>query len=548
MNEAQEGPEMAEPTGRAFEVTGANLIAGRDSRAGSHTFYSVDPRTGEPGTVAFSSATREEVDAAACSAAEASKVLRALPTAKIGTLLRRIADRLDEYCPLLVEQAELDTGLSASALTREMQRTTWQFRAFAEVVESGWHLRPIIDLPDPDFIPVPRPDLRRMLAPVGPVAVFAASNVPFAFGVSGGDTASALAAGCAVVVKGHQSHPSTSELLARVISEAINADEAPKGMFSLLQGDQEDVGAALVTHPLIKAVGFTGSFRGGKALFDLAVRRSEPIVVYAEMGSTNPVFVTPAALDARAEQLGQAVADAITVGNGQFCTKPGVVAVPDGPARVRFEEALGQRLLASSIGPLLNQKIFHELESDLREIALIEGVTESDRGVDVEGALGFTPRVLVTSAGVLQEHSILREEHFGPVVILASYSNEEQLLELATAMPNSLTATIQAEDCDVSLVRDLEEIVTKKAGRIIYNGIPTGVAVTHAMQHGGPFPATTDSSSTSVGSSAIFRFLRPVTFQNYPEALLPPALQSDNPLHLERFVNGVMSADAIAKG
>jgi NADP-dependent aldehyde dehydrogenase len=314
----------------------------------------------------------------------------------------------------------------------------------------------------------------------------------------------------------------------------------------MVQGASEEVGSELVRHPEIKAVGFTGSLRAGRALHDIAAAREEPITVYAEMGSINPTFVTRAALDARAEQIGQGLADSITIANGQFCTKPGVVIVPAGEGVGRLGEAISARLAESRAGVLLNPRIRSELGRQAAELSALGAVSELAAGNEPDGACSFRPAVHVTDTATFLSHGELRSEHFGPLALVVTYDSGEQLRDVAAAVPNSLTGTIHAEPSDLDESRVLEHLLQPKVGRLIYNGFPTGVAVTHAMQHGGPYPATTAPWSTSVGSASIFRFMRPVTFQNFPAALLPPALRDENPLHLLRLVNGDFTREPVA--
>ena len=525
-------------------VEGDTAATGMDPRLGPPGFRSLDPRTGERGGDLFHDSTSLEIESAARAAATASPVLAARSLAELSALLAAVADALEAETAALVATADAETALGRPALEREMRRTTWQFRAFGAVVSAGWHLQAIIDLPDAEFIPLPRPDLRRMLVPIGPVAVFAASNVPFAFGVCGGDTASALAAGCPVVVKGHPSQPATGRLLGRVISDALRDAGAPDGAFSLVQGG-ERVSTTLVSHPAIRAVGFTGSLRGGRALFDVAAQRPDPIPVYAEMGSVNPTFVTAAALEARAEGIGSGFAESLTVGNGQFCTKPGILVVPGAPSLGRLHDALRERLSAIAVDSLLNERIYEQFCSDATVLEALAGVEPFVEGGLGSGALAVRPRVLMTRTPAFLAHAVLREEHFGPLGIVVTYADHAELADLVAALPNALSAAIHAEPSDVPELAGLVRSLVDKVGRIAYNAFPTGVSVTHAMQHGGPYPATTAPWSTSVGSTAVFRFLRPVAFQGFPAALLPPALADANPLGLWRLVNGAPTTDPV---
>lgn len=515
-------------------LTGANLIGGRESLAGEDGFYSARPATGERGSIRFHDATAAEVREAVDSALKAFQESSAYPARRRAELLRGIAAEIEALGDQLIEVADRETDLGPDRLTGERARTCWQLRAFAELIEEGWYLEATIDTADPDG---GRPDLRRMLIPIGPVAVFPASNFPFAFGVAGGDTGSALAAGCPVVVKAHSLHPETSELFGRAITRAIASARLHPGLFSLLQGAGNAVGEALVIAPGIKAVGFTGSLRGGRALYDLAGRREEPIPVYAEMGSLNPVFVTEGALDARGEAIAQGLVGSLLQGRGQFCTKPGLVFIPQGQAGDRFASEVGDLVSRAERGPLLSPRMAGALAVQVSEDATLPGVTLL-AGSQEMGAAIPQPTVVSVDAKTFRGSKPLQEEHFGPFAVLVRTGSLAEMERLAEELPGNLTATIHAEPSEADEVIPLAGTLQQKVGRLIWNGYPTGVAVTHAMQHGGPYPATTSPATTSVGTAAIKRFLRPVTYQNYPEALLPEALRDANRLGIFRLLNG----------
>ena len=419
-----------------------------------------------------------------------------------------------------------------------MQRASGQFRFFARVCHEGSYVEAIIDHAQPDMSP-PRHDLRRMLIPLGPVGVFGASNFPFAFSVAGGDVASALAAGCSVVVKAHPSHPETSQLTGQVIARALATAGAPDGAFSLIQGRGTEVGGALVSDPGIKAVGFTGSLRGGRALYDLAAARPEPIPVYAEMGSVNPFFITEAALIARGAAIAKAFTGSMTLGTGQLCTKPGLAFVPAGAAGDEFVASVIENAKGLEPGYLLNASLLNSLTAKVDGARKLTGVNVRTGGTLPDGSGFRYPATVVEVSGeTFTEVPELREEYFGPFAMVVRYESLERLLELVRLLAGNLTATLHAEREETVDVADLVDMLREKVGRLIWNGFPTGVAVTHAMVHGGPYPATTIPLHTSVGSTAMKRFLRPVAYQSYPEELLPPALRDGNPLGILRLEDG----------
>jgi NADP-dependent aldehyde dehydrogenase len=527
----------------AETIAGQNLVAGAaiTGRGAKHT--ATDPRTGEPGRIAFADADQAMVDAAAAAAAAAHRVLRSWPTDRLAALLAAVAGGLDAAGDALVATADAETALGEARLVGELGRTTGQLRSFASLVGEGSHVDAVIDRADPAATP-PRPDLRRMLVPIGPVAVFGASNFPLAFSVPGGDTASALAAGCPVVVKGHPSHPATSELCGRVISDAVAASGAPPGTFSLLHGRSPEVGRALVAAPPIQAVGFTGSLRGGRALFDLAAARPVPIPVYAEMGSLNPVFVTPAALASRGPAIAAGFVASMTLGTGQFCTKPGLVFVPDGEPATTFTRQVADALAGVPPAPMLDPGIVAGLESTLGASLDQPGVEVVVAGSSSSTGLAFGPVLLATDVDTLTATPELTEEHFGPVAVIVR-TPAEAMAPVAAWLPGNLTATVHAEAGDDFPVAELVEAMTGNAGRVVYNGFPTGVAVTAAQHHGGPYPASTFPAHTSVGLAAIRRFLRPVAYQDLPDPMRPAALQDANPLGIHRWVGGTWTAEPV---
>jgi acyl-CoA reductase-like NAD-dependent aldehyde dehydrogenase len=502
----------------------------------STTFHAVDPRTGAPGA-AFEEATPADVHAAVSAAADVFRSGALRDPAARATLLRGAAARLRAAGDEIVAVAGAETGLPEGRLRSELERTAGQLEAFADVVASGDHVEAIIDTPDPDAKPIPRPDVRRMLVPIGPVAVFGASNFPLAFSTAGGDTASALAAGCPVVVKGHPSHPGTTAVVARELRAAVADAGLPEGTFAVLQSSGVEVGEALVDEPAIAAVGFTGSFVGGKALFDRAAARERPIPVYAEMGSVNPIVITEAALRERAAGIAEGLATSVASFGGQLCTKPGVVFVPAGETGDAFAADLGARLAAVEPQVLLNERLRDALATRVAELgALAEPI--GDPAQAAEPGFRFRPGAYRTAASDLAEHPDLLDERFGPIVLLVAYGSRDELLAALALVEGQLTGSVHAQDEDAELVSALVEVLAERAGRLVFDGFPTGVAVTHGMHHGGPFPATTAPAHTSVGMTALRRFLRPVAFQNAPAHVLPPELRDENPLGIWRRVDG----------
>jgi acyl-CoA reductase-like NAD-dependent aldehyde dehydrogenase len=497
----------------------------------------MNPATGEPVGPPVPHATAAEVDRVCRAAAWAAPALAALPFATRAGLLRAAAEALDDARPEIVRLADAETGLGATRLDGELTRTVGQLRMFADAVLEGSIFELVIDLPDPSARPAPRPDLRRMLVPVGPVAVFSASNFPLAFSVAGGDTASALAAGCPVVVKAHSGHPGLSALCGRLVGEALSGAGAPRGTFGMVHGTE--AGRTLITHPAIAAGGFTGSLAAGRALYDLAGARPDPIPFYGELGSLNPTVVTPGAVAARGVGLATDFVRSLTLGSGQFCTKPGLLFLPRGHG---LDDALAQALSEATVGPLLNARIRAGYLDAVAASAAVPATRPIALATGVEGA-GYrvAPQLLaVSTADLLRHADTLLEEAFGPAGLIVEYTDALDLDRALDGVPGSLTATLHADpDTETALAQRLAERLAARAGRVIWAGWPTGVAVTWAMQHGGPWPATTASIHTSVGVTAVRRFQRPVVYQDAPQWLLPEALRDGNPLGLPRRVNGV---------
>jgi alpha-ketoglutaric semialdehyde dehydrogenase len=456
-----------------------------------------------------------DLDTAAKRAAAAAGVLRKTSGKERGAWLRQIAANLESNGAAIVQRANAETALPLPRLEGELARTCNQLRMFAALIEEGSWVDARIDHG--------KVDIRSMLRPLGPVAVFGASNFPLAFSVAGGDTASALAAGCPVIVKAHPAHPGTSELAAKAIEGAV-----PEGVFAIVFG--YEIGVSLVQHPAIRAVGFTGSRRGGKALMDAAALRPDPIPFYAEMGSVNPVFILPGAMRERAGEIAAGLQASVTLGVGQFCTNPGLVIAQSASP---FVDELRQKMSACAPAKMLTDGIAEAYRSGVARMAAAEGV-ERMVSIDDEGGVAL----FVTRAGTFLGNPMLAEEVFGPSTLVVECQGHEQLLDVARSLEGQLTVTLHATERDLEEHRDLLDIVETKAGRLIINGFPTGVEVTHAMVHGGPWPATSDGRSTSVGTRAIARFVRPVCYQNFPDSALPDELKESNPLGILRLVDG----------
>ncbi len=491
------------------------------------TVPSIDPRTGVTVEELGPETTEAQAGDACIAAAAAFQPLREAGRAGRAALLRAIAAALEDDADVIIGLADRETALGAGRLTGELGRTCYQLRFFADVLAEGAYLDAVVD-PPAETPMGPRPDLRRMLVPIGPVAVFGASNFPLAFSVPGGDTASALAAGCPVVAKAHPSHPATSGRAFAALRTAVAAAGLPPGTVGLVYG--QAAGAALVTHPTIRAVGFTGSLRGGRALADLAAARPDPIPFHGELGSLNPVVVAPAAAQARPDAIAEGFAASMTLGVGQFCTKPGLLFAPAGPDGAALRAALVRAVGSTAGGVMLNAGI---------AAAYAEGRDRrtAHPGVRVLTAGDGGPVLHRVAAGALAGE--LLEECFGPASLLVEYADPDALAAALARLDGQLTATIHAEPSEADLVGRLMPLLVERAGRVVFDAYPTGVAVSWAMQHGGPWPASTSPEHTSVGAAAIRRWLRPVTYQNAPAWALPPELRDGNPEGIPRRLDGV---------
>ncbi|MBM0237021.1 aldehyde dehydrogenase (NADP(+)) [Micromonospora sp. ATA32] len=520
-------------------LTGAMLIGGAEVRGGNGEVRAVDPRTGQQLEPAYGLGGAAEVDRAAELAWAAFDSYRRTDLDTRAAFLETIATNIESLGDALIDRVQAETGIPAARVVGERARTCNQLRLFASVVREGSWLGARIDPAQPDRTPLPRPDLRQRRIPLGPVAVFGASNFPLAFSVAGGDTASALAAGAPVVVKAHGAHPGTSELVGRAIQAAVRQHGLPEGTFSLLLGHGPGLGTALVRHPRIKAVGFTGSRGGGLALVAAAAARPEPIPVYAEMSSINPVIVLPGALAEKAAELGTGLIGSVTTGVGQLCTSPGLVFLPEGPGFAEFLTAAADAVRAFQAAPMLTAGICAAFTAGVDRLAAVEGVTEVARGgQDDTIAAAGRAGLFVTDGATFLANPTLQEEIFGAVAMVVRVTGATQLREIVERLEGQLTATVHAVPADHEEARQLLPRLELIAGRVLFNGWPTGVEVGHAVVHGGPFPATSDSRTTSVGTLAIERFLRPVSYQDVPAELLPDALAEDNPLGLWRRVDG----------
>jgi NADP-dependent aldehyde dehydrogenase len=522
-----------------MELTGLSFLGNQRGTRGGASFQALNPKTGANLPPIYHSASPAEVDAAAALAAEAFTTYSQATGKAKAAFLRRAADALDAHKQELAERAHLETALPLPRLTGEVGRTSGQLRLFAAVVEEGSWVQARIDPALPDRQPLPRPDIRSMLRPLGPVVVFGASNFPLAFSVAGGDTASALAAGCPVIVKAHPAHPGTSEFVADLLTAAAAAEGLHPGVFQMLYDAGIEVGTALVKHPLVRAVAFTGSLRAGRALMDLAAARSHPIPCFTEMSSGNPVFILPSALHKGPNALAQSLFGSFTLGAGQFCTKPGLVLVPEAPEGAAFFEQLKALVQESHPFTLLTPGIAkaYTTASEARAqqvpvAAAAEHVFGADQAASANASL------FSIDVDQLIAQPELADEIFGPNTLLVHCPSTADYVRAAQALDGHLTATILGDEEDLTAHAELVRILEQKAGRLIVNGFPTGVEVTHAMVHGGPYPATSDPRFTSVGTQAIYRFAKPVCFQGFPQPLLPPELHDANPLHIRRLRDG----------
>jgi acyl-CoA reductase-like NAD-dependent aldehyde dehydrogenase len=508
----------------------------------SPTIKAIDPRTGDAG-IGYPEATTADVDAAVAAAVQAAHDPALADASRRAALLRGIAGGLEQRQDEVIALTAFESGLPEARVTGELARTAGQLRAFADVIERGEHLDVIIDTANPSATP-PQPDIRRTTIPIGPVAVFGASNFPLAFSTAGGDTASVLAAGCPVIVKGHPAHPGTTTLVAEIIKDAVQEAGLPEGTFGHVLAAEHAVGGALVDHPDVRAVAFTGSGAGGRALMDRAAARPVPIPVFAEMGSLNPVVVTAAAIAARTDAIVTALTGAIANFGGQLCTKPGLVFVPEGDAGNAFTDALSAALEARDREVLLAQSIRDGLGRGLQALESAPGLEKLTDSEATDRGAGFhaRPALYRATADCLGMIDSVGEEHFGPVAIVLTYTSLAEAADALLRGGGQLTATVHAQPQDHQELQPLIDAATRVAGRVIFDGVPTGVSVTWGMHHGGPYPAASDGgANTSVGMTALRRFRRPVVFQDAPQELLPAELRDGNPIRIWRRVNGALT-------
>lgn len=529
---------------RLQTLTGQHFIDGQRVGSGEPLLQSLRAADGQPTGASFYSATAQEAGRAAGAAQRVfPDFVHSSPDTRAG-LLETIADELDGLGEDFFDIAHQETALPLARLQGERARTSGQMRMFAGLLRRGDAFAARIDTALPQRAPLPRPDLRQYQLGLGPVAVFGASNFPLAFSTAGGDTAAALAAGCPVVVKAHPGHMATAELTAQAVLRALERCRLPGAIFNLIFGT--DIGAELVRHPAIQAVGFTGSLRGGKALQQIASQRPQPIPVFAEMSAVNPLLILPESLRQQPEALARALCDSFTLGVGQFCTKPGLVLAIGGEAFDRFRQALSQTVSEVEPQVMLNRSTLEHYQQKLALAQRHPDFRLLAAGKAAEKGQARACVYQVPASALLAKDPLLQEEIFGPVTLLVEVRDESELMAALGALQGQLTATLHAEADDAALAGRLLPLLSEKAGRVLFNGYPTGVEVCDAMVHGGPWPATTDARGTSVGTLAIARFMRPVCLQNAPASLLPPALRDENPLNLLRLVNGQWTREAIS--
>ena len=524
------------------QILGHNFIGGQRAAAGTIIVNSVDASTGDQLPYSFHQATFEEVDCAAKAAAGAYPVYRSLSAAKRAEFLDAIADELDALGDDFVALVCRETALPAARIQGERGRTSGQMRLFAKVLRRGDFYGARIDQALPERQPLPRPDLRQYRIGLGPVAVFGASNFPLAFSTAGGDTASALAAGCPVVFKAHSGHMATAERVADAIIHAAEKTGMPAGVFNMIYGG--GVGEALVKHPAIQAVGFTGSLKGGRSLCDMAAARAQPIPVFAEMSSINPVIVLPQALQVRAESVARDLTASVVQGCGQFCTNPGLVIGIRSPQFSAFVQQVAGLVGDQPAQTMLNAGTLSSYGKGLQKLLAHPGI-EHLVGQPQQGNLAQPQLFKADVSLLINGDEVLQEEVFGPTTVFVEVADQAQLSAALNGLHGQLTATIIGEPADFEQFAELTPLLEQKVGRILLNGYPTGVEVCDSMVHGGPYPATSDARGTSVGTLAIDRFLRPVCFQNYPDSLLPDALKNANPLRIQRLVDGQPSREAL---
>ncbi|MCG2462652.1 aldehyde dehydrogenase (NADP(+)) [Flavobacteriaceae bacterium F89] len=519
-------------------ITGKNFIGEKASAKGAKTYRTYDPKKNNETEWTFHEATKEEIDLALKKATTAFKAYKGIPGTEKAKFLRAIAEEIEALGDPLIQAYVTESGLPEGRAIGERGRTMGQLRAFADLLEEGSWIEATIDTAQPERKPLPKSDIRKMMEPLGPVAIFGASNFPFAFSTAGGDTASALAAGCPVIVKSHPMHAGTGELVSLAVIRAAKRTGMPDGVFSNLNSSGIEVGQQLVMHPQIKGVGFTGSIKGGMALYKLANERPEPIPVFAEMGSINPVVALPSALEEKGDHWAAQYAGSITLGAGQFCTNPGLILGIKGKPLDNFVAKLGQDIIQIAPSAMLHPNIHKGYEQGKKELSS-QGETAIVASYDGDSPSNYGKQKVLTVSGTdFLKNSVLHREVFGPFSLVVQCKDERELENVLLHLDGQLTGTILGNAEELRQYGIIVDALKSRVGRIIFNGVPTGVEVCPSMQHGGPFPASTDSRFTSVGVSAIKRWVRPVSYQDWPQELLPEALKNNNPLNIMRLVNG----------
>lgn len=519
-------------------LEGQNYIGYQVSKRGHEKFRTFNPQLNTENETDFFEATSAEVKEAVVLANEAFTAFSETSNEQRASFLYAIADEILQLDDALIKLFCSETGLPEGRAIGERGRTMNQLQSFAKLVEEGSYVDAVIDTANPNREPVPKPDLRKMMIPLGPMVVFGASNFPLAYSAAGGDTASALAAGCPVIVKGHPMHAGTSSLVAEAILRAAKKTQMPNGVFSHLNSSGHEVGAALVKHPLVKAVGFTGSLRGGRALLDIASNREQPIPVFAEMGSINPVVLLPEIVKEQHAQWAKTIAQSVTLGSGQFCTNPGLLVGIKSDDLDLFTAELATEIMEIAPTSMIHPSIFEAYEVNKSKMYKQPETTQIAAYEDDIKANYGRQSVLKVPAAAFIENSNLHQEVFGPFSLLIECENLEELEKVVIHIEGQLTASILGTKKELNGYDYIIRILRERVGRLIFNGVPTGVEVCQAMQHGGPYPASTDSRFTAVGADAIKRWIRPVSYQNCPDELLPAALKNSNPLDIYRIVDG----------
>jgi NADP-dependent aldehyde dehydrogenase len=519
-------------------ITGKNYIGNQLSAKGTKTYKTFNPLLNIENEICYHEVTTEEINKAVILAVQSFKEFKKTSGVRKGIFLNAIADEILALGDELIKIYCSENGLLESRAKGELDRTIGQLRMFADLVKEGSWVQATIDTAIQDRYPISKPDLRKMLVPLGPVVVFGASNFPLAYSTAGGDTASVLAAGCPVIIKSHPMHAGTGELVASAIIKAAKKTDMPNGVFSNLNSSGIEVGVQLVQHPDIKAVGFTGSIQGGRALYDLASQREEPIPIFAEMGSINPIVILPGAVKSKGLNLAKTIANSITLGTGQFCTNPGLILGIQGDSLNNFIQNLSDEIVKVEPTCMLHPNIIGNYERNKTKALEQKGITvTADYESEVE--TNYARQTIVTVNGkIFLENVALHQEIFGPFSMVVQCQDADQLEMIISKLEGQLTGTIIANDSEILSYTNVIEALQNRVGRIIFNGVPTGVEVCPSMQHGGPYPASTDSRFTAVGIHSIKRWVRPFSFQNCPDHLLPDELKNKNPLKISRFVDG----------